>query len=74
MRILITGATGLIGSKITELFQDNGIEVNYLTTSRSKIEKSDNNKGFYWNPSKGEIDTKCLEGVGAIINLAGASV
>ncbi|MDX1753844.1 MAG: TIGR01777 family oxidoreductase, partial [Salinimicrobium sediminis] len=74
MRILITGATGLVGSEITRLLHEKGININYLTTSRSKIEKSDNYKGFYWNPSKGEIDTKCLEGVGAIINLAGASV
>ncbi|MDX1602618.1 MAG: TIGR01777 family oxidoreductase [Salinimicrobium sediminis] len=74
MRILITGATGLVGSEITRLLHENGININYLTTSRSKIEKSDNYKGFYWNPSTGEIDTKCLEGVGAIINLAGASV
>ena len=74
MRILITGATGLVGSEITRLLHEKGININYLTTSRSKIEKSDNYKGFYWNPSTGEIDTKCLEGVGAIINLAGASV
>lgn len=74
MRILITGATGLVGSEITRLLHEKGININYLTTSRSKIEKSDNYKGFYWNPSKGEIDTKCLKGVGAIINLAGASV
>ena len=74
MRILITGATGLVGSEITRLLHENGININYLTTSRSKIEKSDNYKGFYWNPSTGEIDTKCLKGVGAIINLAGASV
>lgn len=74
MRILITGATGLVGSEITRLFHENGLDINYLTTSSSKIEKRDNYRGFYWNPSKGEIDIKCLEGVGAIINLAGASV
>lgn len=74
MRILITGATGLVGSEITRLLHEKGINVNYLTTSRSKIEKSENYKGFYWNPSTGEIDTNCLQGVGAIINLAGANV
>lgn len=74
MRILITGATGLVGFEITRLCHERGIKVNYLTTSRGKIEKNETFRGFYWNPSKGEIDEKCLEGVGAIINLAGASV
>lgn len=74
MRILITGATGLVGSEITGLCHERGIDVNYLTTSRGKIEKNETFRGFYWDPSKAEIDEKCLEGVGAIINLAGASV
>ena len=74
MRVLITGATGLIGKKITELCHSKGLEVNYLTTSKSKIQKKDNYRGFYWNPSTGEIDAKCLNSVGTIINLAGASV
>lgn len=74
MRILITGATGLVGSEITRLCHERGIGVNYLTTSKSKIEKSETYRGYYWNPSTGEIDAKCLESVGAIINLAGASV
>lgn len=74
MRILITGATGLVGSEITRLCHEEGIKVNFLTTSKGKIEKSENYRGYYWNPSTGEIDTACLEGVGAIVNLAGASV
>ncbi|WP_029037997.1 TIGR01777 family oxidoreductase [Salinimicrobium xinjiangense] len=74
MRILITGATGLVGSEITRLCHEKGISVNYLTTSKSKLEKSETFKGFYWNPGEGKIDEGCLEGVGAIINLAGANV
>lgn len=74
MRILITGATGLVGSEITALCREKDIPVNYLTTSKSKIERSENYRGYYWNPTKGEIDTACLEGVGAVINFAGASV
>ncbi|MHA6279793.1 TIGR01777 family oxidoreductase [Salinimicrobium sp. CAU 1759] len=74
MRILITGATGLVGSEITRLCHEQGIDVNYLTTSKGKIEKDDTYRGYYWNPSTGEIDVRCIEGVGAIINLAGASV
>jgi len=74
MRVLITGATGLVGQELVELFHDNGIDVNYLTTSRSKIETKTNYQGFYWNPSTPELDPASLKGVNTIINLAGASV
>ena len=74
MRILITGATGLVGSEITRLLHEQGKNVNFLTTSKGKIENNETYRGYYWNPSTGEIDVRCLEGVGAIINLAGANV
>lgn len=74
MRVLITGATGLVGSRITRLCHDKGIDVSYLTTSKKKLEQSEKYRGYYWNPSTGEIDAACLEDVGAIINLAGENV
>lgn len=74
MRVLITGATGLIGKKITELCHENGMKVNYLSTSKDKLEDKENYRGFYWNPAAGEIDTACLERVGTIINLAGENI
>ncbi len=74
MRVLITGATGLIGSKISQLCQEKGIGVNYLSTSKDKLENKPNYKGFYWNPDKNEIDSKAIDGVDAIINLVGASI
>lgn len=74
MRILITGATGLIGSELTLLLLQNGISVHYLTTSKKKIDNQPNYKGFFWNPKLGIIDENCLMGVDAIIHLAGASI
>jgi len=74
MRILITGATGLVGSEIVKKCHDQNIAVNYLTTSKNKIVEKPDYHGFYWNPDSGEIDLKCFEGVSAIINLAGASI
>jgi len=74
MKILICGATGLIGSALTELCLQENHEVHYLTTRKNKIVKTDANKGFYWNPAKGEIDNACFEGVDAIINLSGANI
>ena len=73
-KILITGATGLVGQEIVKVCHENNIDVHYLTTSRRKLESQTNYKGFYWNPSEGVIDVNCFKGVDVIINLAGASV
>jgi len=74
MKILITGATGLIGSEVSKICLEKGHLVNYLTTSKSKIENKPNYKGFFWNPNEGIIDAECLKGVDAIINLVGANI
>lgn len=74
MRVLITGATGLVGSKIVELCRDKGIEVHYLTTSKEKIEDKPDYKGFYWNPDKDQIDPAAFNEVDTIIHLAGTSI
>lgn len=73
-KVLITGATGLIGSELVKQCHSNDIAVNYLTTSKEKIENTENYKGFYWNPQEGEIDVNAFEGTTAIINLVGASI
>ncbi|MGA1226988.1 MAG: TIGR01777 family oxidoreductase [Tamlana sp.] len=74
MRVLITGATGLIGEEIVKLCHERSIRVSYLTTNKSKIQKEEHYKGFYWNPKTGDIDKTCFNDVDAIIHLAGATV
>ena len=74
MKVLITGATGLIGSAIVKQCLEKDIAVNYLTTSKQKLKNDQFYKGFYWNPEKGEIDSNCFDGVDAIINLSGATI
>ncbi|NMH86505.1 TIGR01777 family oxidoreductase [Flavivirga algicola] len=74
MRVLITGATGLIGQEIVKLCQEKNIAVNYLTTNNSKISQGENYRGYYWNPKTQEIDTDCFKNIDAIIHLAGATV
>ncbi|MGB5555102.1 MAG: TIGR01777 family oxidoreductase [Flavobacteriaceae bacterium] len=74
MRVLITGATGLIGGEIVSLCHQHNIGVNYLTTSRKKIVSQEKFQGFYWNPDTQEIDLEAFDGVAAIINLAGANI
>ena len=74
MKVLVTGATGLIGTELVSLLLQNGISVNYLTTSKNKIVNELNYNGFYWSPEKGIIDENCLMEVDSIINLAGANI
>lgn len=74
MKILITGATGLVGKEIVKLCLAKNHTVHYLTTSKTKIVNERNYKGFYWNSTTQEVDVNCLLGIEIIINLAGASV
>lgn len=74
MKVLITGATGLIGQEIVSLCHRLNVDVNYLTTSKHKLSTNTNYTGYFWNPKAGEIDSNCFEGVEVIINLVGASI
>lgn len=74
MKILITGATGLVGMNLINKALDQGHSINFLTTKLSKIHSINGCKGFYWNPSKGQIDLKAFEGVSQLVNLAGVSI
>ena len=74
MKLLITGATGLIGKNIIAIAEKRNIPVNFLTTRKQQLIDSKTLKGFYWNTEIGEIDGGCFEGVNTIIHLAGASI
>jgi len=69
-KILITGASGLIGSRLTELLLQKGYQISHL--GRSK--KSGSVPSFVWDVDKGVLDQQALEGVETIIHLAGAGV
>ncbi len=69
-KILITGASGLIGRKLVKYFNSVGIQLHVL--SRKKYENKPGH--FYWNPSNQEIDLNCFEGVTCIVHLAGAGI
>ncbi|MEM6517641.1 MAG: TIGR01777 family oxidoreductase [Bacteroidota bacterium] len=73
-RVLITGATGMIGKEVVKVCHQKNIAVNYLTTAKHKLSSEENYKGFYWNPNENKIDEKCLEQVDTIINLVGATI
>ena len=74
MKILITGATGLVGTVLMEKAISAGHHIHYLTTRKQQLNKNSKAKGFYWNPKIDEIDTACFDGVDCIVHLAGASI
>ncbi len=69
-KILITGASGLVGSRLTEMLLQKGYQVSHLGRTK-KIGKV---KSFVWDVEKGELDAEALVGVDTIIHLAGAGV
>lgn len=69
--ILITGGTGLVGTRLTEMLIKKGYKVSYVSR---KEDLTDNIKKYKWNPEAQEMDIHSLENVQYIINLAGAGV
>lgn len=66
--ILITGGSGLVGQRITELLEKKGYEVAWLSRSQQ------GRKSFLWDVENKEIDPQAIEWADAIIHLAGAGV
>ena len=74
MRILVTGATGLIGTQLCSHLLLKGHSLNILTTKKPWQTDNTNSQVFHWSPQNMQIDYNALKGVDAIINLAGAKI
>jgi uncharacterized protein len=70
MRIAITGSSGLIGSALSEALSAAGHDVVKVVRDDSSPRDGD----VSWNPVTGTIDTGSLEGVDAVVHLAGATI
>lgn len=70
MKIAVTGASGLIGRALAPLLQTQGDEVLRLVRSKPANESD----AIYWQPDRGKIDGKKLEGVDAVVHLAAEGV
>lgn len=67
-KILITGGTGLVGTKLSQMLIDQDHEVVILSR------KPRNKNEFKWDLSKSYVDKKAFENTDYIIHLAGAGI
>lgn len=68
MDVVISGAGGLIGTALGHSLEDDGHRVIALVRPGSKQD------GIHWDPDAGTIDDVALEGVDAVVHLAGEGV
>ena len=69
MKILITGASGLIGSALTSSLTAKGHTI--VSAVRREPRRNDEVR---WDPKLGTIDANAFDGVDAVIHLAGAGI
>ena len=69
MHILLTGASGLLGSALVPLLQKRGHSVTRLVRSRPVADGE-----AFWNPLGGELDDALVARCEAVIHLSGESV
>lgn len=69
MKVVVSGASGLIGSALVPSFREAGHEV--LRLVRREPSAADE---IPWDPARGELDAAQLEGVHAVVNVGGATI
>ena len=82
MNVLITGGSGLVGTRLTEILIKRGFTVSHL--GRRKVVRIDTKlqntvggkdiKNYYWDIKNGTIDEKALLEADYLVHLAGAGI
>jgi uncharacterized protein (TIGR01777 family) len=74
MKIIVTGSTGLVGRALVRSLLADGHEVTRLVRGGAQGFSAPGTTAVHWNPERGEIDAKELEGHDAAVHLAGESI
>jgi uncharacterized protein (TIGR01777 family) len=68
-RVAITGASGLIGSALSSYLTARGDDVRHLVRREARTGSE-----ISWDPAQRRLDPEALDGVDAVVHLAGAGV
>lgn len=69
--VLITGGTGTIGHRLTQLLQQEGYTVTWLSRTG---QSTPNVRVFHWDVPKGHLDPQAILTADHVIHLAGAGI
>ncbi|MGN6540616.1 MAG: TIGR01777 family oxidoreductase [Ginsengibacter sp.] len=72
--VLISGGTGLIGSRLTHHLIERGYDIIILTQQKNRLAENSKITYSYWNVEKEIIDKKAVLSADHIVHLAGAGV
>lgn len=75
MRIVISGGTGFIGSRLCDKLIEHGHKPVILTRSRPRVNQAAEAAEYvYWNPESPDELPSIVDGSDAVVNLAGESI
>ncbi len=70
LRVAVTGGTGLVGSALVAALRAAGHRVDVVSRRLPRPGTTD----IQWDPAGGRLDPRALEGVDAVVHLAGQSI
>lgn len=68
MDVVVTGSSGLIGTALRRALESAGHRFVPMVRSQARGD------AIHWDPDRGDIDSEGLEGVGAVVHLAGEGI
>jgi uncharacterized protein len=75
VRVMVTGASGLLGRAVSDALLVRGIEVVGLTRDPERVRRTNPRVSWYqWQPSDEPVPLEAFEGVESVINLIGEPI